>query len=103
MPKTNANRPSPADHLLAAAAVLVVAYVGLYYASVHRPTCVARQYYAYDWNGTRYFLADSLFDPVDWLDRKIGVSQLQRLSRIGIAHHAYHEMCSTLSDRPGKR
>ncbi len=103
MPKTKAKRPSPGGYPLAAAAVLVVAYVGLYYASVHRPTCVARQYYAYDWNGTRYFLADSILDPVDWLDRQIGVSQLQRLRRIGIARHAYHESPSTLCDLPGKR
>jgi hypothetical protein len=43
---TNAKRPLSADHPLTAAAFLVVAYVGLYYATIHRPTCVARQYYA---------------------------------------------------------
>jgi hypothetical protein len=100
---TNVKRPLSADHLLTAAAFLVIAYVGLYYASVHRPTLVACQYYAYDWNGRRYFLADSLFYPVDWLDRTIGVSEWQRLRRIGIAHQAYHDMCRTLSAGGGKR
>jgi hypothetical protein len=94
----NAKPPSSGDRPLAAAAVfLVVAYVGLYYATVHRPTGVVCQYYACNWHGTRYFLADSLFCPIDWLDRQFGVSHRLKLRRFGIANRAYREMCSPVS------
>jgi hypothetical protein len=102
MRDTNANRPSSAYYLLASG-LLVVAYVGLYYASVHRRTGVACQYYAFDWHGTRYFLDDSQFYPIDWLDRQLGVSEWVKLRRVGIAQHAYHEMSSTRSSGAGNR
>jgi hypothetical protein len=103
MSGANPNSPWSALKPVIAVAVLAIAYLAVYYATVHRPTYVARQYYAFTWNGDRYFLADSLFYPVDWLDRRIGVSEWRKLRQIGIAHHGYHDMRKTSSEGVDKR
>jgi hypothetical protein len=74
MTASNANRRIPAGYFVAVVLLAMAAYLGAFYGCVHRPTCVARQYYAIDWLGERYFLADAIFAPGDWVDGSIRVA-----------------------------
>jgi hypothetical protein len=103
MSGANPNSPSSAVKPVIAVAVSAIAYLAVYYATVQRPTVVACQYYAFTWNGGRYFLDESLFYPVDWLDRRIGVTEWRRLRQVGIAHHGYYDVRKTFSDGADKR
>jgi len=105
MTASNAERRIPAGYFVAVVLLAMTAYLGAFYGCVHRPTCVARQYYAIDWLGERYFLADAVFAPSDWVDRSIrlALSQWQKQfpftssKRFGIALRAYHDVHTTLA------
>jgi len=106
MTASSAGHRFPAGHVVAAVLLATIAYFGAFYECVHRSTCVARQYYAIDWLGERYFLTDAIFAPGDWVDRSLrfGPSEWQKRfpfaesRRIGIALRAYHDIDTAISD-----